>query len=165
MLCGRRADRAKRIPDSNVTVAQLESWLQSWFAAMGSRIIPDLMQSVELEWDRGSFPHPIAMARFELVAMVENLLDVDSTLHPRHSRIVEAMINEHERKILFKKGNPGTEALKYARLVLRALSKYRDLGNVRDPRRKESCFAKVTQQYLGQKSHKNNILQHLGVGG
>ena len=105
------------------------------------------------------------MARFELVAMVEKLLVIDSTLHPRFSRIVEAMINEHDRKILFKSGNPGTEALKYARLVLRALSKYRELANDRDARRRESCFAKVTQQYLGQKSHKNNILQHLGVGG
>ena len=154
MLSGRRADRlpgrVDRLPDSNVTVAQLESWLQSWFAAIGSRIIPDLMRSVELEWDRGSFPHPMAMTRLELVAMVENLLDVDSTLHPRFSRIVEAMINEHDRKILFNEGNPFTEAQKWSRLVLRALSKYRDLGNVRDPRRKESCFAKVTQQYLGQ---------------
>ena len=146
MLSGRRAGKAKRIPDSNVTVAQLESWLQSWFAAIGSRIIPDLMRSVELDWDRGSFPHPMAMARFELVAMVEKLLDVDSTLHPRFSRIVEAMINEHDRKILFAQGNSYNEAVKWSRLVLRALSKYRDLGNVRDPRRKDGCFAKVTQQ-------------------
>ena len=149
MLSGRRA-KAKRIPDSNVTVAQLESWLQSWFGAAGSRIIPDLMQSVELEWDRGSFPHPASLARKELVAMVEQLLPLDSTLHPRHAFIVEAMINEHDRKLVFKLGSPGTEALKYARLVLRALAKYRELANDRDTRRRDSCFAKVTQQYLGQ---------------
>ena len=142
--------RAPRLRDSDVTVEQLESWLKSWFAAAGSRIIPDLIKCVELEWDRGSFPHPVSLARKELVAMVEKMLPLDSTLHPRHTRLVEAMVNEHDRKIVFKSGHPGTEALKYARLVLRAFSKYRELANDRDARRRESCFAKVTQQYLGQ---------------
>ena len=126
-------DARSRLKDSNVSATELREVFKKWFLVVGDRRIDQNLASVSAEWPARGMPTPSQLVQLQPLSLVHGILKVDSTLHPRHSRLVTAIVAEHGVKSCFA-GTRGLEleSMLLARLILAVLRKYRDLAKYKD---------------------------------
>ena len=122
-------DGRSRLKDSNVSATELRQFFVNWFTLVGSRLIDQSLAVVSSEWPHRGMPSPAQLVQMQPRTLVEGILKIDDTLHPRHSRLVIAILAEHGVKPCFE-GTRGIEleCMLLSRLVLGVLRKYRDLA-------------------------------------
>ena len=121
-----------RLPDSDASVAGLQSMLRAWWKERGHRSLKLLLQNVELSWNRGPMPSPSLLSEPGILALVRHATAVDCTIHPRHARLAAALYAEHGICAIFDKINVENESQRYAKLILLAFAKYRELQKDED---------------------------------
>ena len=126
-------DRRSRLKDSEVSASQLREALKEWFKTVGSRLIDANLTTVSAEWPHRGMPIPSQLVQLQPLSLVEGILKIDATLHPRHARLVTAILAEHGAGPCFS-GTRGIEleSMLVSRLILAVLRKYRDLAKYAD---------------------------------
>ena len=110
---------------------------------MGTRDCTALVAHVRVHWQGRGIPVPAELVRHDIYSFMAELVKVDSSLHPRHSRIVCAMLAEHGTKpCMTVKDRPEFEAMLIARTLLHSMTKYRDTAKM--PERLSACLRKAT---------------------
>ena len=121
-----------RLPDSELSVAGAQTALRGWFKEAGSKNINGLL-SASADWPARGTPAPAQLCNHSMYTLATSFAGVDHTIHPRHSRLVAAILAEHssvdESPVVVVSGprRPEVEAMLLARSILMVLSKYRDL--------------------------------------
>ena len=121
-----------RLPDSELSVAGAQNALRSWFKEAGSKNIAGLL-SAAADWPARGTPTPAQLCTHALYTLTMSFACEDSTIHPRHSRLVAAILAEQSAVddspvvVLSGSRRPEVEAMLIARSILIVLSKYRDL--------------------------------------
>ena len=137
--------KRERLKDSDVGAESLRTCLKQWFVHCGDRLIDRLLSVVSSEWPARGMPTPsqlVALAPFSLVKLVAS---VDPSLHPRHARLVTAILAEHGVKKVFDGGRGlELECMLLSRLILGVLRKYRDMVKYEDKR--ASVLKKSSQE-------------------
>ena len=129
-----RANKRYRLPDSDVTVAQIQVVLQQWWAACGVRDTSYLLSAVK-QWGRGALSASELCSPL-LYSVVHGMSSIDPTIHPRHSRLVAALLAEHGKQPCMSAARRCEyEAMECSRLLLKAFTKYRELAK-EEPRRR-----------------------------
>ena len=140
-----------RLPDSKCTVKELQQVFLAWWKVMGTRDCTALVAHARVHWQGRGIPCPADLVRHDIYSFMAELIKVDSTLHPRHSRLVCAMLAEHgATPCMNVKDRPEFEAMLIARTLLHACTKYKDTA--KQPERLSACLRKATieqQQKLG----------------
>ena len=118
-----------RLKDSSVSATELRECLKHWFTLVGTRLIDQALAVVSTDWPLRSMPSPTQLVQLQPRMLVEGMLKIDNTLHPRHARLVTAILAEHGVKPCYE-GTRGIEleCMLLSRLVLGVLRKYRDLA-------------------------------------
>ena len=130
-------EKRYRLPDSEVSASRLQECLKKWFATCGHRRIDLLLDTVAKEWPSRGTPLPKLLVQKEPLAFVEILSEADPWIHPRHTRLVVAILAEHGRGHVFEpKRSVELDTMLQSRLILAMLRKYRDLAKYSD---KYSC--------------------------
>jgi hypothetical protein len=126
-------DARSRLKDSNVSATELREVFKTWFKVVGDRRIDDNLAAVSADWPARGMPTPSQLVQLQPLSLVQGILKVDPTLHPRHSRLVTAIVAEHGVNSCFG-GTRGLEleGMLLARLILAVLRKYRDLAKYSD---------------------------------
>jgi hypothetical protein len=126
-------DARSRLKDSNVSATELREVFKTWFKVVGDRRIDDNLAAVSADWPARGMPTPRQLVQLQPLSLAHGILKVDPTLHPRHSRLVTAIVAEHGVKSCFG-GTRGLEleGMLLARLILAVLRKYRDLAKYSD---------------------------------
>jgi hypothetical protein len=136
-------ERKNRLPDSPCTVKELQGVFKAWWKTMGTRDCTALVAHVRVHWQGRGIPAPAELVRHDIYSFMAELVKVDSSLHPRHSRIVCAMLAEHGTKpCMTVKDRPEFEAMLIARTLLHSMTKYRDTAKM--PERLSACLRKAT---------------------
>ena len=82
-----------------------------------------------------SAPSPSALVANNVYSLVHGIAGIDSTVHPRHSRLVCALLAEHGKQpCLNPEKRAEYEAMEQSRQMLRACAKYRELAKCSDIR-------------------------------
>ena len=121
-----------RLPDSDLSVAGAQTALRGWFKEAGSKNINGLL-SESADWPARGTPAPAQLCNHSMYTLATSFAGEDHTIHPRHSRLVAAILAEHssvdESPVVVISGprRPEVEAMLLARSILMVLSKYRDL--------------------------------------
>ena len=136
-------DKKNRLPDSKCTVKELQHVFHGWWKVMGTRDCTALVAHARVPWQGRGIPSPAELARHDIYSLMAELIKVDSTLHPRHSRLVCAMLAEHgATPCMNVKDRPEFEAMLISRTLLQACTKYRDTA--KQPERLSACLRKAT---------------------
>ena len=140
---GPMLERKNRLPDSKCTVKELQGVFHAWWKEMGTRDCTALVAHVRAHWQGRGIPAPVELVRHDIFSFMAELIKVDSTLHPRHSRLVCAMLAEHATTpCMSVQDRPEFEAILIARTLLHAMAKYRDTA--KQPERLSACLRKAT---------------------
>ena len=118
-----------RLPDSGCSVDELVTVLLKWFVRQGDRCIPTLLDSVTKLWPARGMPTAHLLCESAPYGFATLLVAVDSTLHPRHSKLAAAILDAHSKEACFAGGRDCGEvrAMMIAKTLLATCSKYRDL--------------------------------------
>ena len=148
-----------RLPDSNVSVGELQKVLRAWWADCTHRDTTKLMAVIEQTWPNRGTPSAIDMASTIPYSFVQHLVAIDSTIHPRHSRVVAALIGEHTRGPVLTSGKRVEfEAMTVARSMLRMAAKYRELAMVQNKSKLEAFWRRCT---LEQRAKLDKVLSRV----
>ena len=152
-----------RLPDSNVSVAELQKVLRAWWADCTHRDTTKLMAVIEQTWPNRGTPSAIDMASTIPYSFVQHLVAIDSTIHPRHSRVVAALIGEHTRGPVLTSGKRVEfEAMTVARSMLRMTTKYRELAKPENACKRTAFYRRCT---LEQRIKIDSVLSRVELGG
>ena len=138
-----------RLPDSMTSVNDIQKVLNLWWTAVGLRDASKLLRPVVTAWPSRGTPSPKELVADTVYSLAVEMARVDPTIHPRHSRIVCALIAEHgsqQGTCMGTARRPEFEAMELSRTMLKAFSKYRDL--VRDPCKKSAVMRRCTSDEL-----------------
>ena len=146
-------ERKNRLPDSKCTVKELQGVFHAWWKTMGTRDCTALVAHVRVHWQGRGIPAPAELVRHDIYSFIAELIKVDTSLHPRHSRLVCAMLAEHGTKpCMTVKDRPEFEAMLIARTLLHSMTKYRDTAKM--PERLSACLRKATVE----EQHKLSVI-------
>jgi hypothetical protein len=138
-----------RLPDSAVCVSELQTVLRAWWEAAGTRNTSELLKNISRAWFHRGCPCATDLVGEPVFLLASELVHIDPTLHPRHSRLVCALIAEHGKKACMGTSRrPEFEAMELSRFLLKAFGKYRDL--VRDPLKLKSVYRTATADEKGK---------------
>ena len=140
---GPMLERKNRLPDSKCTVIELQGVFRAWWKEMGTRDCTALVAHVRVHWQGRGIPAPLELVRHDIFSFMAELIKVDSSLHPRHSRLVCVMLAERgANPCMSVQDRPEFEAMLIARTLLHAMTKYRDTA--KQPERLSACLRKAT---------------------
>ena len=81
-----------RLPDSSVSVSELQEVLVAWWTDCTHRDTTKLTQAIEQTWPNRGTPSAIDMAHTIPYSFVHHLVGIDTTIHPMHKRLAAALI-------------------------------------------------------------------------
>ena len=128
-----------RLADSDVAVETLRHIIKRWLEHLGTQFIDVAIADTQREWNTKATPTPSQLCWKAPTSLVKLVLAADSTAHPRHSRLVEAI--EQEAKFQVCKLTVPLESMLVARHLLKILGIYRHLAKY--PDRYRACIKKV----------------------
>ena len=132
-----------RIADSDISVHGSQEVLNSWWAVNGVRDASGLLHHAMKTWPSRGTPSPEELIGSAPYTLAVEMVQVDQSLHPRHSRIVAALIAEHGSKTcMITPRRIEFEAMEVARTILRVFSKYREIA--KDYVKKAAVLRKCT---------------------
>ena len=134
-----------RLPDSSTSVSAIQAVLNAWWKTCGVRDATKLLRPIVTVWPSRGIPLPSDLVADTVFSLVIEMARADPTIHPRHSRIVCALIAEHgstQGVCMGTSRKPEFEAMELSRTMLKAFSKYRDL--VRDPCKQAAVMRRCT---------------------
>ena len=122
-----------RLPDSAMTVADAQRALKKWFSDNRCRNISVLLRESS-DWSVRGMPSAFQMCQHKAYTLVMAFAQYDPTVHPRHGRLVAAIMAEHGQQheadtdvVISGHRRVEVEAMLAARNILAILGKYRDL--------------------------------------
>ena len=137
--------KRERLKDSDVGAESLRSCLKQWFVHCGDRLIDRQLSIVSSEWPARGMPTPSQLVALAPYSLAKCVAGVDPSLHPRHARLVTAILAEHGVKKVFDGGRGlELECMLLSRLILGVLRKYRDMAKYEDKR--SSVMKKSSQE-------------------
>ena len=152
-----------RLPDSNVSVSELQNVLRAWWVDCKHRDTTKLMEVIEQTWPGRGTPSPTEMESTIPYSFVHRLVGVDTTIHPRHSRLVAALIGEHTRGPVLTSGKRTEfEAMTVARSMLRMATKYRELAKPENKCKLTAFYRRCT---LEQRVKIDSVLSRIQLDG
>ena len=152
-----------RLPDSNISVAELQIVLRAWWKDCKHRDTTKLMEVIEQTWPGRGTPTPTEMESTIPYSFVHHLVGIDTTIHPRHSRLVAALIGEHTRGPVLTSGKRVEfEAMTVARSMLRMATKYRELAKPENACKLTAFYRRCT---LEQRIKIDSVLSRVELGG
>ena len=132
-----------RIADSDISVHGIQEVLISWWTENGVRDATGLLHRAAKTWPGRGTPLVDELIMEAPYTLAMAMVKADQTLHPRHSRIVSALIAEHGSKAcMVTPRRIEFEAMEVARTILKVFSKYRDIQ--KDPVKKAALLRKCT---------------------
>ena len=158
-------NRARRqcLADSNVTSKALQTVLAAWSDKCGTICIDMALEEVEREWIGKGMPAANQLCWTAPCAFVELLVQVDPLLHPRHGRMVDAIVAQVEQKKL-KYENVfypiEMHAMLSARCFLRICTKFRDLAKYPEKKHATLRKANLSSTTYRLQHHQTNTIHH-----
>ena len=148
-----------RIADSDISVHGIQEVLISWWTENGVRDATGLLHRAAKTWPGRGTPLVDELIMEAPYSLVMAMVKRDPTLHPRHSRIVSALIAEHGSKAcMVTPRRIEFEAMEVARTILKVFSKYRDIQ--KDPVKKAALLRKCTVE---QRNKLQQLLDQIAV--
>ena len=99
MIRGKRP----RLADNAVPVQTLQKVLKSWAYELGCKCIDVNMAVARREWLGKGCPGATSLCWDAPYIFAKLMVEVDATLHPRHSKLVDAIIAENNKGVKFEK--------------------------------------------------------------
>ena len=155
--------RRHRLADSNVTSKELQTVLFAWSNKCGTMCIDMAIEEVEREWIGKGTPPAAQLCWTCPIAFVELLVEVDPMLHPRHCKLVDAIVAQVISKKL--KYNTVTypiemHAMLSARCLLRICTKFRDLAKYPEKKLTTLRKANLSSTTYHPQHYPTNTIHH-----
>ena len=127
------ATKRFRLPDSDMSVSDMQTALQRWFHTNASSNVDALLSFTD-DWPKSGV---VKIDAWQLClkapyTLVGEFVVFDKTLHPRHARLTAALLNEHSKPdrvepCIVSSRPPAIEAMKLAQRLLAVMARYREL--------------------------------------